>query len=52
MAEGLLRHMAGDRFEVFSAGIEPSQVHPLAIEVVKEIGIDISKQRSKSADEF
>ena len=52
MAEGLLRHLAGDRFEVFSAGVAPSFVRPQAIEVMSEIGIDISQHRSKSVDEF
>jgi arsenate reductase len=52
MAEGLLRTMAGDRLEVESAGVAPSQVRPEAIEVMRESGIDISKQRSKSVDEF
>lgn len=52
MAEGLLRWMAGDRFEVLSAGVEPSQVRPQAIEAMREIGIDISKQHSKSVEEF
>jgi arsenate reductase len=52
MAEGLLRDMAGDRFEVESAGVEPSHVRPQAIEAMREIGIDISNQRSKSVDEF
>jgi arsenate reductase (thioredoxin) len=52
MAEGLLRHIAGDRFEVFSAGVEPSHVRPQAIEAMREIGIDISGHRSKSVDEF
>lgn len=52
MAEGLLRHDAGDRFEVFSAGIYPSYVRPLAIEAMHELGIDISQQRSKSVEEF
>ncbi|SRR6266566_3086036 len=52
MAEGLLRHMAGDRIEVASAGVEPSHVRPQAIDVMREIGIDISGQRSKSVDEF
>lgn len=52
MAEGFLRHMAGDKFEVFSAGVKPTQVNPLAIKVMSEIGIDIAKQRSKSASEF
>ena len=52
MAEGFLRHMAGDKFEVFSAGVKPTQVNPLAIKVMAEVGIDISKHRSKSAMEF
>ena len=52
MAEGLLRHDAGDRFEVASAGVEPTQVRPLAIRAMNEIGIDISGHRSKSVDEF
>ena len=52
MAEGFLRHMAGDRFEVFSAGVKPTQVNPLAIKVMAEAGVDISKHRSKSAMEF
>lgn len=52
MAEGLLRADAGDRFEVASAGVNPSHVRPEAIEVMREIGIDISGHRSKSVDEF
>jgi arsenate reductase (thioredoxin) len=52
MAEGLLRHDAGDRFEVESAGTRPSQVRPEAIAAMRELGIDISGHRSKSADEF
>jgi arsenate reductase len=52
MAEGLLRHDAGYRFEVASAGTKPSQVRPEAIAVMKELGIDISGHRSKSLDEF
>jgi arsenate reductase (thioredoxin) len=52
MAEGLLRHDAGDRFEVFSAGTKPSDVRPEAIAAMSELGIDISGQRSKSVDEF
>ena len=52
MAEGLLRHEAGDRFEVFSAGTRPTHVRPEAIEAMAEIGIDISSHRSKSVDEF
>jgi arsenate reductase (thioredoxin) len=52
MAEGLLRHLGVDRFEVFSAGVEASFVRPQAIEAMKEIGIDISQHRSKSVTEF
>jgi arsenate reductase len=52
MAEGLLRHDAGDRFEVFSAGTKPSQVRPEAIAAMSELGIDISGNRSKGVDEF
>jgi arsenate reductase len=52
MAEGLLRHDAGDRFEVSSAGTRPSRVRPEAIQVMRELGIDISAQKSKSVDEF
>jgi arsenate reductase len=52
MAEGLLRHDAGDRFEVESAGTKASQVRPEAIAAMRELGIDISGHRSKSVDEF
>ncbi len=52
MAEGLLRAMGGNEYEVHSAGTHPSLVRPQAIEVMKEIGIDISSQYSKSLDEF
>ena len=52
LAEGLLRAMAGDRVQVFSAGSEPSRVHPLAIQVLQERGIDASQHRSKSVNEF
>ena len=52
MAEGLLRHDAGDRFEVCSAGTKPGQVRPEAIAVMRELGIDISGHRSKHVDEF
>jgi arsenate reductase len=47
MAEGLLRHLFGDTYEVFSAGMRPTPVHPLAIQVMAELGIDISHQTSK-----
>jgi len=52
MAEGLLRHMAGDNYEVASAGVAPSHLRPEAIKVMGELGIDISGHRSKSVDEF
>jgi len=52
MAEGLLRHDAGDRFEVESAGTKPSIVRPEAIAAMRELGIDISGHRSKSVEEF
>ena len=52
MAEGLLRRDGGGRFEVFSAGVNPSRVRPEAVEAMREVGIDISGHRSKSADEF
>jgi arsenate reductase len=53
MAEGWLRHLAGDRFEALSAGAQPTgHVHPLAIKVMAEVGIDISRHRSKSLAEF
>jgi arsenate reductase (thioredoxin) len=52
MAEGLLRAQCGHEFEVFSAGTAPSRVNPLAIEAMREVGIDISAQRSKSIEEF
>jgi arsenate reductase len=52
MAEGYLRHVAGDQFEPLSAGIEPKGLNPLAVEAMREIGIDISKQRSKDVREF
>jgi arsenate reductase len=52
MAEGWLRQLAGDRFEVASAGTHPSTVNPLAIAVMGERGIDISSHRSKSVAEF
>jgi arsenate reductase (thioredoxin) len=52
MAEGILRHDGGGAFDVASAGVKPSSVRPEAITVMREIGIDISGHRSKSADEY
>jgi arsenate reductase len=47
MAEGWARHIHGDKFEVHSAGIKPQELHPLAVRVMKEAGVDISGQKSK-----
>jgi arsenate reductase len=52
MAEGLLRGMAGDRFEVFSAGTEATRVRPEAISVMAEIGVDISAQESQTLERY
>jgi arsenate reductase len=52
MAEGILRDIGGDSFDVESAGVEPSSIRPEAIAAMREIGIDISSHRSKSAEEF
>jgi arsenate reductase (thioredoxin) len=52
MAEGLLRHLAGDRFEVHSAGTEATHVRPLAIRAMDEIGVDISGQESKTLERY
>jgi arsenate reductase len=52
MAEGLFRHLAGENWDVFSAGTRPSHVRPEAISVMREVGIDISRHQSKSVDGF
>jgi arsenate reductase len=52
MAEGLINHYLGDRFQAFSAGTEATRVNPLASQVLAELGIDISHQHSKTIDEF
>jgi len=52
MAEGFLRHLSGGAFDVYSAGTEPGELHPLAVEAMAEEGIDISGQRAKSVDDF
>ena len=52
MAEGLLRHLAGDRYDVFSAGTAPKGLHPRTIDAMKNVGIDVSQQRSKDVQEF
>jgi arsenate reductase len=52
MAEGCLRHAAGDKYEALSAGVEPKGLNPLAVEAMREIGIDISRHYSKNASTF
>ena len=52
MAEGLLRHLAGDRFEIMSAGTEATHVRPLAVRAMDEIGVDISSQESKTLERY
>ena len=52
MAEGLLRHMAGDRFEAMSAGTEATHVRALAVQAMEEIGMDISGQESKTLERY
>jgi len=52
MAEALVNHDLAGKYEAFSAGTDPSSVNPLAIAVMKELGIDISQKRSKGLDEF
>ncbi|HYO75036.1 MAG TPA: arsenate reductase ArsC [Thermoanaerobaculia bacterium] len=52
MAEALLRHDSGERFETFSAGTEVTRVHPRAIEAMEELGVDMSSHRSKHVDEL
>ena len=52
MAEGLLRHLGGEAYEVFSAGTEKTFVRPQAIQVMAEVGIDISKQESKTLEQY
>jgi arsenate reductase (thioredoxin) len=52
MAEGLLRHFAGDRIDVASAGTEATEVRPLAVRAMADVGIDIRQQTSKTLDRF
>jgi arsenate reductase len=52
MAEGLLRHLGGDRFEAMSAGTEATRVRPLAIRAMEEVGVDISGQESETLDRY
>ena len=50
MAEGFLRSRGGDRYQAYSAGTHPSRVHPMAVRVMHEVGVDVSKQRSEHVD--
>ena len=52
MAEAFLKQLAGDRFEVESAGLEPGKLNPIAVEAMKEAGIDISQNKTKSVFDF
>jgi arsenate reductase (thioredoxin) len=52
MAEAFLRHLAGDKYEPYSAGLEPQGIHPLTTKVMDEVGIDIRGQRSKALKEY
>ncbi len=52
MAEGLLRHMAGDKFEVYSAGSHPSRLHPASAAVMAEWGIDIARHTAEPIDDY
>lgn len=52
MAEGIVNHYLGDRLQAFSAGTEATSVNPRAMETMREIGIDISRHRSKTLEEF
>lgn len=52
MAEGLLRHLGGERFDAYSAGTEATHVRPLAIAAMAELGVDISAQESKTLDRY
>jgi arsenate reductase len=52
MAEGLLRHFAGDHFEVYSAGLDPKPINPYAIQAMHEIGLDISNHTSKDVMDY
>ena len=52
MAEAFLKQMAGDKFEVESAGLEPGKLNPIVVEVMKEVGVDISQNKTKSVFDF
>ena len=52
IGEGLMRHLAGDTYEVYSAGVEPSRIHPMSILVMDEIGVDIRQQSSDDVNDY
>jgi len=52
MAEAILKKKASDRFEAYSAGMEPTEIHPMTIRVMSEVGIDLSGQRSKNLRQY
>ena len=52
MAEAFLRKYAGDRFEVYSAGFDPTEIHPLTRQVMREVGLDLTDQHAKSVKEY
>jgi arsenate reductase len=52
MAEGLLRNLAGERYDVFSAGTHPKALHPFSVQVMEEVGIDVSHHTSKDLNSF
>jgi arsenate reductase (thioredoxin) len=52
MAEAILNKLYGKRYEAYSAGVSPTRLNPYAVQVMSEIGIDISKQRSKNFNRF
>ena len=52
MAEAFVRKYAGDRFEAYSAGLEPKGLNPLTVKVMNEIGVDVSEQKSKNINTY
>ncbi|NQT64140.1 MAG: arsenate reductase ArsC, partial [Candidatus Marinimicrobia bacterium] len=52
IGEGLMRHLAGDKYDVFSAGVEPSRIHPMSILVMDEIDVDIRQQSSDDVNDY
>ena len=52
IGEGLLRHLGGEKYDVYSAGVEPSRIHPMSILVMQELGVDISQQSSDDVNDY